>query len=530
MKAISITFKDNSVIIAKQKIKLNELKKVNTNKIVSDTLYYTKNFIALSKSFLNNYFSSVDVAIFKDYESFLVIFKYFKFESIIFDFKKSLPDKVISVLINSKCVKSVECYFAASESVRKLTENNTLVKFNNNLIFTNDFIKSNDLDSMSEIYFKEVLSFYSEEDVFKNFEYFLSVNKSLSLIHLYIYSNEVISFITEKLSDYETSGVDVFIHQNDDNSEDISKGISFLRKVNKKYKNSDREIKIIYSEEFFKNNIFRELTINGLKLCMVALLYVGVVFIISNIYHEYVSILNLRKLENTLANTYEDISIDDVDDEEVNPPIVNENDNDNSVNEAPPEYVNHYANIPTSFDKLLSINQDVVGWINVNDTKVNYPVTHTTDNKYYLNHDIYKKNIMTGWIFMDYRNNPADLDKNTVIYGHNLRSGYMFGELSKTVYSNWYKNKSNQVITFNIIGREMKWRIFSIYRTDYTTDYLKVKFFNDEEFMNYIDMVRGRSIYNFNVNIDSSDKVLTLSTCSGSNNRRLAIHAVLIKE
>ena len=287
---------------------------------------------------------------------------------------------------------------------------------------------------------------------------------------------------------------------------------------------------IIYSNEFFRNHIFSELTINGIKLCMVALLYFGAVCMIANKYHEYVGVLNLRMLQSTIRDSMIMDSIDDMDDEEVNPPL--EQDpivEETPTPEPPKEYVNYYANVPTSFDKLLSINSDVVGWLKVNNTKVNYPITKASDNQYYLNHDIYHKEIITGWVFMDYRNDAVNLDQNTVIFGHNLISGYMFGDLKNTTNKDWYTKEENQYITFNTIDQEMKWKIISMYRTDYTTDYLKTGFFNSNEFMNFINMIKERSIYSFNVNVNPEDKILTLSTCTGSNNRRLVIHAVLVK-
>ena len=75
----------------------------------------------------------------------------------------------------------------------------------------------------------------------------------------------------------------------------------------------------------------------------------------------------------------------------------------------------------------------------------------------------------------------------------------------------------------------MKWEIFSIYRTPYTTDYLKVNFFDDDEFLSFVDLITDRSVYNFGVKIDENDYILTLSTCSGNDNGRLVVHAKLVQ-
>ena len=96
----------------------------------------------------------------------------------------------------------------------------------------------------------------------------------------------------------------------------------------------------------------------------------GALFItISSKYHEYINYLNLRKLEKDIELTP---SIDEVDD--------TTSDSDNIEDTSTTIYINKYQNIPTTYDKLLTINKDVVGWLKVNNTKINYPVTQTSNN------------------------------------------------------------------------------------------------------------------------------------------------------
>ena len=131
---------------------------------------------------------------------------------------------------------------------------------------------------------------------------------------------------------------------------------------------------------------------------------------------------------------------------------------------------------------------------------------------------------------MDYRNDASDLNKNTIIYGHSLLNGYMFGDLDQTMKSSWYKNEDNLFITFNTVGKEMTWEVFSIYRTPYTTDYLKINFYDDVAFLDFANMIKDRSIYNFGVKINKYDYILTLSTCVGNDNDRLVMHAKLVQD
>ena len=75
-----------------------------------------------------------------------------------------------------------------------------------------------------------------------------------------------------------------------------------------------------------------------------------------------------------------------------------------------------------------------------------------------------------------------------------------------------------------------KFRIFSIYKVDYTTDYLLTSFDTTQEKLDFIKMIKDRSEFQFNISVDEFDNILTLSTCHGKNNKRLVVHAVLIKE
>ena len=153
------------------------------------------------------------------------------------------------------------------------------------------------------------------------------------------------------------------------------------------------------------------------------------------------------------------------------------------------------------------------------------------DNDYYLTHNINKEKNANGWIYLDFRNDSMNLDKNNIIYGHNMYySGVMFGTLYKTYNSNWYMNPENQMITYNTLYDNMKFQIFSIYKVPETNDYLKVFFDGDNDFLAFITMITKRSIYDFNVPIDADDKIITLSTCSNNGTKRLVIHAVLLDE
>lgn len=185
--------------------------------------------------------------------------------------------------------------------------------------------------------------------------------------------------------------------------------------------------------------------------------------------------------------------------------------------------------IDVNISDLKKKNTDTIGWIKVNGTNVNYPFVQTTDNNYYLNHSFDKTNNSAGWIFMDYRNSKDIYDKNTIIYGHSrLLNKSMFSTLKTTLKDNWLKNKDNHIIKISTETENSLWQIFSIYHIKTTIDYLKINFDNNEEFLDFSNMLLKRSIYDFKTTVNENDKILTLSTCY-NDDEKLVIHAKLIK-
>lgn len=184
--------------------------------------------------------------------------------------------------------------------------------------------------------------------------------------------------------------------------------------------------------------------------------------------------------------------------------------------------------IDADFNELKQINKEVRGWIQVNGTNINYPYVQASDNDFYLNHSFDKSSNGAGWIFMDYRNNPQEFDKNTIIYGHGRSNTSMFGTLKNILKSSWFKDSNNYVIKLATEQENSLWEVFSVYKIPTTSDYLQIKFSSDEEFQNFTNKLIERSAYNFNTPVNSTDKIITLSTC-WNNEEKVVMHAKLIK-
>ena len=184
--------------------------------------------------------------------------------------------------------------------------------------------------------------------------------------------------------------------------------------------------------------------------------------------------------------------------------------------------------IDVDFSELKLTNSDTVGWIKVNGTNVNYPFVQGDNNDYYLKHSFNKSYNAAGWVFLDYRNNKNELDKNNIIYAHGRMDNTMFGSLRRIITNGWLNNKDNHVIRLSTESENTLWQVFSVYRIPTTNDYIRVEFSSDDDFNGFIDLIKSRSNYDFNTTVSSSDKILTLSTCYDDNDK-VVLHAKLIK-
>ena len=181
------------------------------------------------------------------------------------------------------------------------------------------------------------------------------------------------------------------------------------------------------------------------------------------------------------------------------------------------------------FGELKKKNEDVVAWIKVNNTKIEYPVVKSKNNDYYLNHSLDKSYNIAGWIFADYRNNFNGEDKNIIVYGHNRRDGSMFGSLKNILDEEWYNNDENRNIIFATEEKVSTYRVFSVYQVEKEDYYIQTEFKGDE-FEKFIEELKRRSKKDFDEEVDKDSQILTLSTCANNNKYRVVLHAVKVEE
>ncbi len=167
--------------------------------------------------------------------------------------------------------------------------------------------------------------------------------------------------------------------------------------------------------------------------------------------------------------------------------------------------------ISVDFEKLTQQNSDVVGWIYCKDTPISYPVLQADDNDYYLQRMINGKYNAGGSIFMDYRSNADMSSLNTVIYGHNMKNGSMFGMLEGYKKQAYYEEHS--VLWYLTPKGTYKIEPILGYVTDAASD-AYTDFQTEEEMMAYLENAMRKSTFVSDVAIETVKQIVTLSTCS----------------
>ena len=183
-------------------------------------------------------------------------------------------------------------------------------------------------------------------------------------------------------------------------------------------------------------------------------------------------------------------------------------------------------------NKLYEENKDIVGWLKIDNTTINYPIMQNiNDPNYYLRRDFYKNYSSYGTPYMAKQCNLNS--DNIVIYGHHMKNNKMFGELEKYKSKDFYNN--HKIITFTTLEKEYSYEIFAVFKTTvYAKNtfryYENINFENKKMYNDFINICKDKSLYQTGIEIKDKEKLITLSTCEYSNkNSRLVIVARKIK-
>ncbi len=171
------------------------------------------------------------------------------------------------------------------------------------------------------------------------------------------------------------------------------------------------------------------------------------------------------------------------------------------------------------FSDLIKINPDIKAWINISNTRVNYPVVQSSedDRNYYLTHNYKKEYSQYGSIFIDAVCTAGTDSKNVILHGHHMRNGEMFANILK--FSDVNFCRENPIINFDTLNETRKYKVISIFKTNTLPEQgeifnYQISSFGKGKFMEFVKNVKKRSLIYFPVDVDENDQLITLSTCS----------------
>ncbi len=538
MNKLLFQIKDSKLLVQiKRRLSTDQKNIINTNVISQNELLFSDEYITSNikimhsfiKELVNNY--NLDTLVIKEYSIAPLILEVIggitKLKVLQLLEESILTYKICEKIIKTNTIKYISVYNIPTFLLEMLDKENITVSSRNEILFSSKFMAYNNLDNYSAIYYKTkiVLNFPLMKDDEEDFEAFIKNNRYLKHIYINKINKNDLENVLEIIDKEKLKNIKIHVEQNINDIELIE----YLKKINKKNAKTKRiQFKIDYSKEYLEDNLMSQVQLNTIKLCIVISLFFVSSLILYVFYSNYVSMQKVDNIKEDITSAIANYVDENNYDEDSTPDNNTENDNDNNLE---PPLVTDKKEITKDMKALLEINKDTVGWLKVNNTNIDYPVVQSKDNDYYLTHNFKDDEDKNGWVFIDYRADMENLSSNTIIFGHNMYySGVMFGTLYKVKFSSWYEKEENQIIEFSNLYKKMKWKIFSIYVVPKTTDYLIAEFSTKDNYQKFLDMITKRSIHNFNTEVTTDDKIITLSTCTNNSKSRLVVHAVLLDD
>lgn len=178
-------------------------------------------------------------------------------------------------------------------------------------------------------------------------------------------------------------------------------------------------------------------------------------------------------------------------------------------------------------DGLREVNPRIIGWLSLEGTRLDNPVLQAEDNDFYLRHNHLDEESRGGSIFMDYRNDPEP-GRHTIFYGHVLRNGTMFGDLSR--FAEQPYAEAHPAFLYETPDKRYELQVFAAYET--TTDFYYIETdFTDESYAAFLQDIKGRSEIDMPVAVGVEDRIATFSTCTTSvdDEERFVVHAKVVE-
>lgn len=187
--------------------------------------------------------------------------------------------------------------------------------------------------------------------------------------------------------------------------------------------------------------------------------------------------------------------------------------------------------IRNQFHALHQINPDIVGWITVEDTIIDYPIVQTDNNEFYLNRNYKKEESRAGSIFMDYRNDLRSENENIILYGHRMKDETMFNQITKYEKKEFFD--THKKIYFDTLYGSYDAEVFAAYYTTTDFDYIQTEFDSKEEYKTLLNEMKEKSLFESEVEVNEEEQIITLSTCDYTldpNKGRFVVHAKVVEK
>lgn len=517
MNKILVQVTENIMRLKKQTNLSDEQKNLlNTNIISDNELIFSDEYIIKNEKIIISFLKEVaqdqkinTIYLYKSsipLELIKIISKIEPIENLVIKDDFLITHDMVEVLKNSK-LKTISVYSMHDFFTEYLDKFDKIVEVRKEIFFTSDFSKSNELTKYTSLLYKKNINLtfpFSSEDE-EEFKIFTAVNKYLKVIHINKCEKSDLEKIINEILINKKNNIKIILHENVVEE----KLVEYIKKINSAHKKENITISVSYSDAYLKKNMFAQFNLNILKVC-----FLLIILLVIGTYLYYVIGLYIDNNTDTYIKELIETTILEADTEVLIEKLETESEK---------IVINEYI------ASLMTLNMDAVGWISVPGTNIDYPLVLGDDNDYYLEYSIEGSYTRIGTIFLDYKNSGDFTDDNTVIYGHNFSgSTIMFSSLNTISTDEWLSNEDYRIITIDTLYESLEYQIFSYYTTEITIDYLNINYANSLDRLDFYTMLQERSEYDFEIEIDNLDKILTLSTCSDSGTKRFVVHAVLI--
>lgn len=536
MKKISIKKKDGHTLVISYYIEKAKVNENNTNIINIDNMYFTDLYIEKNVEMMREFMSSLTseseitkiIVIEYDLASLVLnlIINNKDIKSFQIKENKEIDYEVFNFLSKSKYIKEIDVYSMKNFMFDKLAfKEKKEVNLRYEILPISNFMEINKLTKYSLIYYKKSIVIKEKllPNDLKDLELFFQINNMLRSIHFVSFDLTIVKDIMEVIKKMGKKNLLLKIYHTGHKEDDVRNKLDKFKEENKEdIKKYKLRFKIVYNKSYREKYEFKQMNINIFRLILLSIVGLSSLSIFIYSLKSKQAITGNLKATNDLLSLKKEILKEDSDTKD----LVIKGDKESEA-----KYLKaYYKKYDKVFTKLKNINRDTVGWLTVNNTKIDYPVVQGKNNEYYLKHNFYNDYSVFGWIFMDYRNDSDLNDQNTIIYGHEDSTRHlMFTTLQNTINPSWYKDTRNHLITYNTLNKINYFQVFSLYVIDVTNDYLITNYKNIKNYEEFLNKIKGRSIYDFGVNLDGSDHILTLSTCFKNGSQRVVLHAKLVK-